>query len=259
MYLENTLSEFHDAQDAAKTVIDNDSKDLEAINNISSTDLITVVEIPELKQVEETPQSLDISKCTTENDNTLKEINDGYQKIIADAQNKLQSIQTQKKVLETTLDELSKEVEKGQTSQDTNPTNPTLPYEPTSDNRNSKDILDKILLEQLQKSDAQRNDLQEKVNKLTQQVADLEKIINEQSVDGNLSASSVPSLVSSQSDTSNAATYKQTVAVTYNKNELTKGTNNIPVFNIDVSQDAKKKQNVAVTQAMMEKLLKIML
>ena len=255
MYLENTLSEFHDAQDAAKTVIDNDSKDLEAINNISSTDLITVVEIPELKQVEETPQSLDISKCTTENDNTLKEINDGYQKIIADAQNKLQSIQSQKKVLETTLDELSKEVEKGQTSQDTNPTNPTLPYEPTSDNRNSKDILDKILLEQLQKSDAQRNDLQEKVNKLTQQVADLEKIINEQSVNGNLSASSVPSLVSSQSDTSNAATYKQTVAVTYNKNELTKGTNNIPVFNIDVSQDAKKKQNVAVTQAMMEKLI----
>ena len=262
MYLESTLSEFHDAQDSAKTVLDNDSKDLEAINKISSNDLVTMVQIPEMKQVEGTPKQLDVSQCTTENNNTLKDINDNYQKIISDAQQKLENVQLQKNVLETTLKELSKEVENIPTSQGENQDVLPIPGIPQSGDNNDGDLtaeaksnLNKRLLELLKQSEEDRKDLQTKVDQLSSQVDSLEQNIIRQSEGGKLSAASVPSLVSSQSDVSDATTYKQLVSITYNANELSKPNNNIPKFNVEITQDAKKKQNVAVTQALMEKLI----
>ena len=52
IYLENILSEYHSAQDTADTVMGNDLKDKEAIDQIKAGDLITAVQIPMLESVQ---------------------------------------------------------------------------------------------------------------------------------------------------------------------------------------------------------------
>ncbi|SFG83436.1 hypothetical protein SAMN04487761_1661, partial [Lachnospiraceae bacterium C7] len=118
MYLENTLSEFHDAQDSAETVLKNDNKDVEAINDLSSYDLISLVSMPDMDEVEDTTQPLDLSACSTANADALNKIDEEYQTIVKDTQTKLENVEKGKTTLSQTLQKLSNEMNDDTTSEE---------------------------------------------------------------------------------------------------------------------------------------------
>lgn len=93
MYVNNIMTEFHKAQDAAGSVMSNDIRDKEAIEAISANDLVALVEVPEMKQAENNITPLDVSTYVSNTDSILKGIEDEYQAGITDVNGKLAAIQ----------------------------------------------------------------------------------------------------------------------------------------------------------------------
>ena len=50
MYLDNILNEFHNAQDGASDVMSNDLRDKDAIDRIVASDLVALIEMPEIER-----------------------------------------------------------------------------------------------------------------------------------------------------------------------------------------------------------------
>lgn len=62
MYVNNILKEFHEAQDGAGYVMENDLKVTKAIESIEVQDLVTLVEMPEIHEKENKAEMMDISE-----------------------------------------------------------------------------------------------------------------------------------------------------------------------------------------------------
>lgn len=110
MYLDNILSEFHDAQDGASSVMANDLKDKEAIDNIQSYDLVALVEVPELKQDENTTETLDLSEYTEANSEAIQSIDDQYMLCVEEIRGELQMMEESGRQLSDLLTTLSEQV-----------------------------------------------------------------------------------------------------------------------------------------------------
>ena len=67
MDIDNILAEFHAAQDGASTVMENDMWDRDAIVGIEAYDLVSLIQVPELTQAENTTEMLDITPYTQRN------------------------------------------------------------------------------------------------------------------------------------------------------------------------------------------------
>lgn len=93
MYVNNIMTEFHKAQDAAGSVMSNDIRDKEAIEAIRANDLVALVQVPEMKQAENNLTPLDVSTYVSNTDSILKGIEDEYQAGITDVNGKLAAIQ----------------------------------------------------------------------------------------------------------------------------------------------------------------------
>lgn len=94
MYLNNILSEFHEAQDGATIVMNNDLKDKEAIESIQSHDLIKLVEVPELKREENTIEPLNIEQYVEKNTTLATDLDAQYRKCVEEVQLQLQDMQS---------------------------------------------------------------------------------------------------------------------------------------------------------------------
>lgn len=259
MYLENTLSEFHDAQDSAETVLKNDNKDVEAINDLSSYDLISLVSMPDMDEVEDTTQPLDLSACSTANADALNEIDEEYQTIVKDTQTKLENVEKGKTTLSQTLQKLSNEMKDDTTSEekDKDPDSKGKADVPKVDPvQQAKANLSDILQSLADKNAKDKEDLQNKVNDVQVKVDDLEQYLKDNS-SGALNAGNIPKLEVNLTDLSNQGPYfTQKVEVTFNTDSLNKKVdkNQIPTYVVEIKQDATKKTSVSATQTLIQKL-----
>ncbi len=110
MYLNNILSEFHDAQDSAAGVMENDLKDKEAIDSIEAYDLVALVEVPELRQEENTTEPLDLSQYTEANTQAIQSIDDQYMLCVEEIQQEILTMTETGTRLTELLTDLSDEV-----------------------------------------------------------------------------------------------------------------------------------------------------
>ncbi|WP_029067008.1 hypothetical protein [Lachnobacterium bovis] len=259
MYLENTLSEFHDAQDSAKTVLKNDNKDVEAINDLSSYDLISLVSMPDMDEVEDNTKPLDLSACSTANADALNKIDEEYQTIVKDTQTKLENVEKGKTTLSQTLQKLSNEMKDDTTSegQDKDPDSKEKADIPKVDPvQQAKANLSAILQSLADKNAKDKEDLQNKVNDVQVKVDDLEQYLKNNS-SGALNAGNIPELEVNLTDLSNQGPYfTQKVEVTFNTDSLNKKVdkNQIPTYVVEIKQDATKKTSVSATQTLIQKL-----
>lgn len=83
MYLAAILDEFHDVQDGAQTIRNNDTKEADAISAIQSMDLIEMVPVPELLWVDNSVEPLEITDYNSKNEETVSEIEHSYAQFIA--------------------------------------------------------------------------------------------------------------------------------------------------------------------------------
>ena len=92
IYVDNVMEEFHDAQDNALVVMENDLTDKQVIDDIEPNNLIETVTIPELKTIENNTEILDISEYMDENNRIIAELGDNYKKAVDENSKKIQDL-----------------------------------------------------------------------------------------------------------------------------------------------------------------------
>lgn len=92
IYVDNVLEEFHNAQDSAQVVMDNDLTDKQAIDDIEANNLIETVTIPELKTVENNTEALDVSEYMNESSRLVSELGDKYRNAVDENSKKMQEL-----------------------------------------------------------------------------------------------------------------------------------------------------------------------
>lgn len=110
MYLDNILTEFHIAQDDANTVMENDIKDKEAIDAIRETDIVSMIEMPELVQTNSDIEALNIDTYVTSNELIADDIDSHYLAYVQAAEEELANLDGSGKNLSDLLNILSTEV-----------------------------------------------------------------------------------------------------------------------------------------------------
>lgn len=83
MYVNTLLKEFHSTQDAAVKVMENDKADKEVILRIRPENLVELVTIPELREVEDHPESLDVQQFMEKNKELIETVDNQYAQYIA--------------------------------------------------------------------------------------------------------------------------------------------------------------------------------
>lgn len=78
MYLSSILDEFHDVQDGAQVIMDNDIKETDAILAIQPVDLVEMVPVPELVRVDNSVEPLDVTDYNGKNTKLISEIDNSY-------------------------------------------------------------------------------------------------------------------------------------------------------------------------------------
>lgn len=78
MYLSSILDEFHDVQDGAQVIMDNDRKEIDVISAIQPVDLVEMVPVPELVRVENSIEPLDVTDYNGKNTELISEIDNSY-------------------------------------------------------------------------------------------------------------------------------------------------------------------------------------
>lgn len=106
MYVNNILKEFHEAQDSAGVVMENDLKDTKAIESIEVQDLVALVEMPEMHEKENKTEMLDISEYVVKDNALTAALDEEYQKRVFDIQEEIISLGAQGSFLHESLNDL---------------------------------------------------------------------------------------------------------------------------------------------------------
>ena len=110
MYVDNILKEFHEAQDGADRVMENDLRDQEAIEKIEARELVTLVEAPEYQMEENAPKELDITDYVKRNGMLTDAMNAEYTRNVQNIQSEAASLSTDGIALAERLKALSSNV-----------------------------------------------------------------------------------------------------------------------------------------------------
>lgn len=110
MYVDNILKEFHEAQDGADRVMENDLRDQEAIEKIEARELVTLVEAPEYQMEENAPKELDITDYVKRNGMLTDAMNAEYTRNVQNIQSEAASLSTDGMALAERLKALSSNV-----------------------------------------------------------------------------------------------------------------------------------------------------
>ena len=92
IYTSTILDEYHDAQDAANTIMSNDTKDMNAFMEIQGNDLIETTTIPELEDVEFNVTELKLDEDYKKNEEYVENIDITYQESLNNANTELDNI-----------------------------------------------------------------------------------------------------------------------------------------------------------------------
>jgi uncharacterized phage infection (PIP) family protein YhgE len=86
MYVDNILKEFHEAQDRADQVMDNDLKDKTAMERIEIGDLLVLEEVPDFQMEENTVEAPDISGYMEKNTVLANSMKEEYERSVKEIQ-----------------------------------------------------------------------------------------------------------------------------------------------------------------------------
>ena len=86
MYVDNILKEFHEAQDHADQVMDNDLKDKTAMERIEIGDLLVLEEVPDFQMEENTVEAPDISGYMEKNTVLAASMKEEYERSVKEIQ-----------------------------------------------------------------------------------------------------------------------------------------------------------------------------
>lgn len=111
MYLNNILNEFHDAQDGASNVMNNDLRDKDAIDRVAASDLVALIEIPEIVREENNIEAPDFASYTEKNSELVKSIDEQYLKCVEDIEKEIQELSESGNTLASVLTDVSAKVE----------------------------------------------------------------------------------------------------------------------------------------------------
>lgn len=92
MYMHSVMDEFHEAQDEADTIMENDLAEKEAINAIEAEDLVALAPVTEITQVENNIEPVDISEYITTNLELTAEIDLKYREYILESEAEHQTL-----------------------------------------------------------------------------------------------------------------------------------------------------------------------
>lgn len=92
LYINSILEEYGTVKNLTKNVMENDKKDFEAILNINSNDLITLINLNEIEKLGINIQSLDMSKNFQENIKIVNQFNQKYIEIMGLTEQELMSL-----------------------------------------------------------------------------------------------------------------------------------------------------------------------
>jgi hypothetical protein len=110
MYVDNILREFHDAQDQAEYVMENDLEDIRAIEKIRTQELVTLAKSPQMPMDEAKPELLDISFYTAQSVMLAESLDAQYENCIQNIQTNIASLNAGKNTLSESLKELTEQV-----------------------------------------------------------------------------------------------------------------------------------------------------
>lgn len=92
MYVDNILREFHDAQDGAERIMENDLEDLAAMEGIRAQELVTLAGAPQMPAEETMPESLDVSGFAERSSMLAEALNAEYESNVQDIQTQITSL-----------------------------------------------------------------------------------------------------------------------------------------------------------------------
>lgn len=95
MYVASVLEQFHDVQDGAQTIMDNDVKETELILAIQAADLIEMVPVPEILYVDYSVEPLDVTDYNNKNEEIISEIDSSYVYFISLSEADMANLQQQ--------------------------------------------------------------------------------------------------------------------------------------------------------------------
>lgn len=111
MYLDNILNEFHNAQDGAANVMNNDLRDKDAIDRVVASDLVALIEIPEIVREENNIEAPDFASYTEKNLELVKSIDEQYSKCVEDIEKEIQKLSESGNTLASVLADIYAKVE----------------------------------------------------------------------------------------------------------------------------------------------------
>lgn len=112
MYVDNILREFHDAQDGAERVMENDQRDMAAMDRIMAQDLVALQKIPEMPLEEAMPETLDISGFTARSCMLEETLDKEYESALQGIRNEVDSLSADGAILSKRLEELAGQASK---------------------------------------------------------------------------------------------------------------------------------------------------
>lgn len=95
IYMATILGQFHSMQDSAKTVMDNDLRDMELLEAVNGYDLTEFIELPELKVVENNIAPLNLETEFGQNTAVLASIDESYKTSLQEGQTEFEVIKGQ--------------------------------------------------------------------------------------------------------------------------------------------------------------------
>lgn len=107
MYVDNILRELHEAQDGAKRVIENDRKDIDAIEKIRTQDLLTLTEVLQVPAEGSMPDESDLSDYSAQGSLIIESLDAGYKNSIQKIQTQIASLSAGKTALSEDLKNLT--------------------------------------------------------------------------------------------------------------------------------------------------------
>lgn len=110
MYLNSILNEFHDAQDGAINVMSNDLRDKDAIDRIAASDLVALIEMPEIVREENSIEALDFAVYTEKNSKLAKSIDEQYIKCVEEIEKGIEELSENGNTLGSILTAVSDKV-----------------------------------------------------------------------------------------------------------------------------------------------------
>lgn len=94
VYLNSVFNSFHEGQNSALKVIDNDSKDKEVIMSISNVDLIESIDLTEVEQLQNDIEKLDVVEDFEKNQQLISAIDLAYKSYLGETSDEISNIKT---------------------------------------------------------------------------------------------------------------------------------------------------------------------